>query len=218
MKNNTQDIANELRELGASLPVALNSKNPFVVPHAYFEGFADNMLLRVGLAAGNEAQEELKQLSPFLSSLKKDTAFKAPADYFATLPINIDQLKETEASEPGPKVIRMNTNRSKNVFRYAVAASVIAVLGIAAFLWRGNDKPSGATNGGYVQGLPEVPDDALAGFISATPDIHQSEFVDSSDTAFFDHALLKLGDENELENMLTGVPDNDLNDYDKDLL
>jgi len=44
----------------------------------------------------NEIKDELKGLSPFLSEIKKENAFKVPKDYFKTLPDDV--LKQVQVT------------------------------------------------------------------------------------------------------------------------
>lgn len=223
MKNSTQQIEKELMDLGSPLPQLLTGANPFTVPDGYFDGFADQVLQKIRLlAATNETvTKELSTLSPLLSTLKKENPFSVPGNYFSTFTVNIDSLSaDAEAKDTGALVIPMKkTTSRKTLLRYLVAAAVVGFVGIALFFVTGDKKPRlspGTEN--YAVSLPELPDDVLANYLEGLPEVNGNEFADSSETSFFDNALFKINDDKEIAAMLTNVPDNDLDSYDKDML
>jgi hypothetical protein len=54
-------------------------------PAGYFEGFAEKLLIRVKAEAGDNVDQELENLSPFLSKMKRETPFSVPQNYFKEL-------------------------------------------------------------------------------------------------------------------------------------
>ena len=60
-------------------------------PVGYFESFAEKMLKRVKAETSNSVDEELANLSPFLSTIKREMPFSVPQNYFEELPDNVLQ-------------------------------------------------------------------------------------------------------------------------------
>lgn len=60
-------------------------------PVGYFESFAEKMLKRVKAETSNAVDEELANLSPFLSTIKKEMPFSVPQNYFEELSDNVLQ-------------------------------------------------------------------------------------------------------------------------------
>jgi len=60
-------------------------------PVGYFESFAEKMLKRVKAKTSNSVDEELANLSPFLSTIKREMPFSVPQNYFEELPDNVLQ-------------------------------------------------------------------------------------------------------------------------------
>lgn len=214
MENNQQIIAEELGMLGAdSLLLNLRCKNPFDVPAGYFESFAGSMLNLVECQHITTARQELQEISPLLASMKKTNAFTVPEGYFSAFLVDPATLKTQVQDNAGPKVIRMNPNRSRNIFRYAVAATIAFVITISMFfLWNNRNDVVDANNN-FAYSLPELPDEVLESYLAGSPVVYSSELIDSADTAFLDRALLQSEEDFDIETMLGGVPDGDLNAY-----
>ena len=60
-------------------------------PVGYFESFAEKMLKRVKAETNNSVDEELANLSPFLSTIKREMPFSVPQNYFEELSDNVLQ-------------------------------------------------------------------------------------------------------------------------------
>src|SRR5688500_17895885 len=66
-------------EIGLELVV--NKQNPYSVPENYFERFPGT-LMNIVKGQSENVQDELKTLSPVLSSIGKQMPFDVPAGYF----------------------------------------------------------------------------------------------------------------------------------------
>lgn len=119
--NNSVDILNELKHITPFL-AGINKVNVFTVPHGYFEtvpgtvlaclkeniatgtievndipaGYFDNLSTTI-LAKIKEAEaNELQEISPVLSAIKKVNPFEVPAQYFEQLPATIFSKIDTD--------------------------------------------------------------------------------------------------------------------------
>ena len=88
---NSNDILNELKELGSNLTVN-PLENIYSVPKGYFEGFASQVLARIKALEAADAKEELSHLSPYLSGLQKINPYKVPAGYFEGLEERLESV------------------------------------------------------------------------------------------------------------------------------
>ena len=63
----------------------INKRNLQQVPEGYFDTLSDSILAKVKAATSENAEEELRNLSPLLYSLKDKNVFSVPDNYFDTL-------------------------------------------------------------------------------------------------------------------------------------
>lgn len=104
----------------------IRKENPFNVPEGYFENLSDNILLAIRMQTEIlhqedlrlSSQEEMKKLSPLLSSISRETLYKVPAGYFDHLPI-------TAGNKEKPKVIALPRPK---IYRFTAAAAIIGLL------------------------------------------------------------------------------------------
>ena len=75
---------NELAELGSGLKDH-NPQNIYTVPAGYFEGLAVQILNRIKALEATNAKDELKYLSPLLSSISKEMPYSVPPGFFQNL-------------------------------------------------------------------------------------------------------------------------------------
>jgi hypothetical protein len=93
---NSNDILNELKELGSKLTVT-PLENIYSVPKGYFEGFASQVLARIKALEAADTKEELNYLSPYLSSLSKTNPYLVPEGYFETLEKRLESVVHVTA-------------------------------------------------------------------------------------------------------------------------
>lgn len=173
----------------------ISGKNPYTVPEGYFE----ELNPAFAYIEEQDSKSELQQLSPLLSGLTKKTPFSVPEDYF-TKEINIPDTKQLR---PAP-VVRMAA--PKKWYRFAAAASAIAVIGLSITLWMRQPSvtPSeGQTYAWIEKNLKKV----------STEDI--SEFVELAEPAVGDMAIASVP--GDIKNLMKNVSDKEIQDFLKDL-
>ena len=112
-----KDILNELESISPAV-AKITFVNPYQVPQGYFDGFADQVMLKIK-AENVSAKEELENLSPLLSSLSKKLPFEAPEGYFSELSehavagVKAIEFVNVELENLSPT---MNSLRSANVY------------------------------------------------------------------------------------------------------
>lgn len=79
-----QNILQELNELNSSLAKRA-PQNPYSVPVDYFDGLAEQVLNRIRAIESISAKDEIRFLSPLLSSVSRETPYDVPPDYFKDL-------------------------------------------------------------------------------------------------------------------------------------
>jgi hypothetical protein len=103
-----------------------NNELPYSVPENYFGSFATEVLKKIKQSGQVSVQEELEEISPFLSSIPRTNVYSVPENYFS----NIN--KNTQVKSPA-KVISFGS-RTKKWTSYAAAACIGALLFGASFL------------------------------------------------------------------------------------
>ena len=93
---NRNTILNELADLGSDLKDH-SPQNIYAVPAGYFEGLADQILDRVKALEASNPKDELKYLSPLLSTVSKEMPYAVPAGFFQNL--SDDLLKNISEHE-----------------------------------------------------------------------------------------------------------------------
>ena len=217
-KNN---IAQELRDLESTL-ADLSAQNTYSVPEGYFEGLAEKVLSRiraieaapagyfedmestlvsVAMYGEQEASEELGNISPLLSGLKKEMPYSVPAGYFDTISTPV-----TEAHQPA-KVVAMGDSRKW--FRYAAAAVVTGVVALLSILYFSQDN-TGNTEGTLAAKFEK----SMLKEIRKTSDTVLTEFVKQFDEAGLRTDETAATDTNkEVKDLLKDIPENELNQF-----
>ena len=148
----------------------LPKSNPYKVPVGYFDGLAENLLNVVHNHPDYlNSQEELKLISPLLSSLKKEPVFSVPNNYFENFNVALN-YKPAEFSEQPAKVVEMF---SRKLMRYAAAAIITGVIATAGWMiYKNNHKtPEERIIAGLKKDVKKIDDvkqlDNLAEFMAA---------------------------------------------------
>jgi hypothetical protein len=115
-----------------------SKENPYSIPTGYFDNFPAQMMETIKNHPDYlNSQEELKSISPLLSSLNKAPVYSVPEDYFGNFSVKVNH--KPVANKPGA-VIRMFSTR---VMRYAAAAIVTGlIIATSIFIAIRNSKPS----------------------------------------------------------------------------
>ncbi len=100
--------------------ISLN--DTYQVKQGYFESFPQKMLTLVKESDEVDTEEELAQLSPLLSSIKRETPYTVNETYF-------ENLNTLPKAEKEAKVVSIS--RTKTWMRYAAAAIVIGFITIS---------------------------------------------------------------------------------------
>src|SRR4030095_1154549 len=118
---NRDIILNELAVLGSDLRDH-NLQNTYTAPAGYFEGLADQILARIKALEASDARDELKYLSPLLSSVSKEMPYAVPAGFFQNLSEdilkNISEHEDYQTSEEeiGSLSPLLSSLKNKNPF------------------------------------------------------------------------------------------------------
>jgi hypothetical protein len=197
------DILKELGNISKTLS-EIPDKPVFSVPDDYFERFPDLMLLKAKTpeTADVNAAAEIASLSPLLAGLSRTMPMKAPEGYFSRPVLTGQQEKEPR---PAP-VIPMPRHR---LHRYAVAASVVAILGSAMLFLRISvpEKPAQSQVNISAE-LPRLSEKELDEFLTALPDLDAgTESIALASVTLDIEGMITEVDEKGLQEFLSEMPD-----------
>jgi hypothetical protein len=197
------DILKELGNISKTLS-EIPDKPVFSVPDAYFERFPDLMLLKAKTpeTADVNPAAEIASLSPLLAALSRTMPMNAPEGYFSR-PVLIG-LQEKEP-RPAP-VIPMQRHR---FHRFAVAASLVAILGSAMlFLRISTPDKTPQTQVSVPAELPGLSEHELNEFLTALPDLDAGAEPITLASATLDvEGMIAEVDEKGLQEFLSEMPD-----------
>ena len=169
---------------------------PYALPDQYFSDLSDQAL--AGAKAIEFVNEELENLSPLMSSLKSKTVYEVPVGYFDSLPEKI--LTEAKKQQPA-KVIAMRPMR--RIMRYAVAAVLIGVMAISAWLMQRSPIETTVVKTKVEAGIQKASDEEILSFIQ-NDEAPLSESIFNSDSDM---------DESDIKTMLANVSDSELEQF-----
>ena len=195
----SKEILTELLEIAPYLGKAGIYKIPYAVPPGYFKAFIEILTNRIHLETDvfseQDAGQEISGISPLLAGLQKKNPYKLPEGYFESW-----KAKISESANIPSKHVAIGTRA--RVIRYAIAASIVTLLGTAVF------------NLTYHQsiidpltGLANVSDQDMANFLDSD-DIHWTPGIASATEI----ASVDFSD-NDIHDLLTNVPDDELEQY-----
>jgi len=228
----SNEILTELKESAPYLSKYGHSLIPYSHPADYFENLPDrimNLIRRENYA--NKSQEissrlEIAEISQVLAGLQDKNPYQAPLGYFEKLHINPSVFESGALSGPmegaqenpvipfGSQKTSKNAFPSKNsgktsvfnlpeVIKYAVAACLIALVGLSLFnLTYHRNKGTDPING-----LMTVSDQDMANYLD-TDDIHWTPGVSNSSET----ASIELSD-NDIHELFSNVSDDELEQY-----
>lgn len=98
---------------------------PFEVPQGYFNNLSDSILSKIKSQQELSAADEIKDLSPLLSSITRANVYTLPEGYFERV---ADQLTEKVIERSNTKVVKMFSQR-----RWMQMAAAAAVVLMVAF-------------------------------------------------------------------------------------
>ena len=207
---NREQILIELQEIAPVLGHYGIMSIPYSVQTGYFTSFAEILMIRIRLESADYSENpdlEITKISPLLSGLRQKETYQAPPEFFQNLQVRIPATEITPwvlKAVPGFKLNSGKRQRSvpMRLFRYATAACIVALIGIAGF-----DITHHRNITDPVMGLTAVSDQEMATYLD-DDDIHWTPGVTSAaETASVDF------NDDDIHDLLKGVPDVELEQY-----
>jgi hypothetical protein len=235
--NSRDAIQQELSDLRSSLPFKNDEQPVFTVPEGYFENFAASVWAKLKKQQEPGAADELKDLSPVLAAIPKQTPFDVPENYFTHLATGLPALVKEEAL---PEFLQSHTKQmpyavpdgyfeeltaqvaakvakpkakvvplSVRFMRYAVAATIIGVLAIGGFFYFGGNPTT----------IDPVkhPGAWVAQKLKNIPNRDLEAFLKNLDTGFNSKELVQNGGKTEVRNLLHDVSNTELDAFLKEM-
>ena len=191
------DAKEELSHLSPLLK-SISKETLYTFPVGYFETLADNVMTTVRESNDYQtAEEELESLSPLLSGLKKANPYTVPVGYFENI--------TSEENKPATKVISLV---SRKWFRYAAAAVVTGLIVLSGFLFL-NKNNGNAEPGSKV--MAKITNDVKNMDIDQQDDL--IDFIDAGLNGKESAQLKSDNKSTEIKDMLIGISDEELNDF-----
>jgi hypothetical protein len=210
MDTRTQ-ILTELQEIAPHLGSQGIFQVPYAVPAGYFADFTEILMNRirfetVGLgepATAISSGDEISEISPLLASLKNKNTYQVPTGYFQSLNPKIPVPQNI----PSKLAAISGSNRTKKIsvpmriVRFAAAACIVGLIGVVSFNLTHRLKID------PINSLTGISDQDMANFLDAA-DVHWTpDNSSASETASADF------NDNEIHELLSGVPDVELEQY-----
>jgi hypothetical protein len=210
---NRKQILTELQEIAPYISKAGYLQIPYVVPAGYFDSFVENLMHRLHLENAGFSEppaREIASISPILAGLKNKATYQVPPDFFDALKIRIPDSENVAAllhAVPGGESNNKSfparkISLSVKLVRFAAAACIVALLGIAVFN-TGNHKNTIDP----IEGLTNVSDQDMANFLDAD-DAHWN----TDNSSFTETATMDFSDK-DIDELLSSVPDAELEKY-----
>lgn len=195
LKEKEPDVKQELENLSPLLS-KISKQIPYDLPEHYFNDLSDQAL--AGARAIEFVNEELENLSPLMNSLKLKNVYEVPVGYFDALPEKI--LNEARKQQPAKMVAFRPVRR---IMRYAVAAVLIGVMAISAWLMQRPPVESTVVKAKVEAGIQKASDEEILNFIQ-------------NDEAPLGESLINSDgdmDESDIKAMLADVSDSELEQF-----
>jgi hypothetical protein len=206
--NRRKEILDELNETAPSLAGIAPQQPPYKVPAGYFDVLPADILSRIKAEKAGSVQEELEIISPVLSGISKKMPFSTPAEYFDTLTpaIRVENGEQRKQA----RVVRMF--QPQRTFRYAAAALIAGVIGVAAWLFLADD----STPDKYAMKPDVEVQKELKSEVSQLSEKEINAFVQGSSatliSTYENSAVEEIGEE-DVRLMLADIPDRELEKY-----
>jgi hypothetical protein len=221
----SKEILAELGEIAPGMTKIGHLGAPYAVPEGFFEDFARILMNRINSGESSLAEPdsliETIEISPLLAGLRKINPYQVPEGYFENIITKIPALEDSDPKQaqietnspafdliilpdkdiPGKKTGRIST--LSRITKYAVAASLVALLGIAIF---------NVTNRNLadpLHGLTTVSDQDMANYLDAD-DIHWTPGP-APETASVEYS------DNDIHNLFSNISDVELEQYHPEL-
>lgn len=197
--------AHEELEMLSPLLSRIGKNTPFSMPAGYFEELSDNAV--AGAQAIDFVNGELENLSPLMNSLRHQQVYEVPADYFEQFPAQV--LAAAKAQRP-TRVVSMTFRR--RVLQFAAAAVVAGFIGIAGWMFLGNNHGKAITPANDNNPNPEI---ASVQLDSVSDDVLQN-YLENQNANTPVETTVAANNEIEakdMKEMLADVSDDDLQQY-----
>jgi hypothetical protein len=197
------EILTELQEIAPALGRE-KYLLPYRVPTGYFHGFSDelmNLVRKTAAIPESDVFTEINEISPLLAGLKNRNPYQVPAGFFEALKTTIPQ-QETIPATVTEMPVRKTSVFARNIRRFAVAASVIAILGITCYQFGFLHR---TIQTDPLSALAAVSEQDMANYLDSD-DIHWTPAI-SSPTALADFS------ESDIHDLLSSVSDSELEQY-----
>ena len=185
-------------EIVSRIRITIPSKDIYSIPKGYFDGLAGSVMQKIksqeNLANHPETHLELAAIAPLLNSISKENVYMLPDNYFDLLEISV--LKDQASGS----IISMGSHIRKWI-TYAVAASVLFIVGATSFLYINKPLKNLDKNPSIEQRLAGINDADIISYLKdneETPD----DFMPAS-----------YEQEKEMQNMLKNASDEDIQNY-----
>jgi hypothetical protein len=193
---------------------SLTGKNVYEVPQGYFDSLSASILSKIKTAGVEDTATEISALSPMLYSIQNENVFTVPQGYFENLSAEVlDKVK------PQAKVVTMKS-RSRNIFKYAVAAAFTGMMALGVFKFTGSSSekielPGYVKEGLKVQDLDQelakISDEEIVKFLEENgTDVKTTMVANSVDENELPSQEDYLLDEKTLDKYLNSINVNDL--------
>lgn len=198
---------NYFQSLSDEIMIKINAENEtdLTVPQGYFENFANELMNKI-----KQLDESEENLSDVLNSLRKINVYSVPEGYF-------EKLESTVVDKVGKNSKIIVLSKRNFIFKYAVAASVTALLGLGIYKLANqsiNQKDNALLaivnaantinkNNSFEKELSGLPDDVIENYLSEKGDDVNAALVASlTDEQSLPEEEEYLLDENRLDNYL----------------
>ena len=192
----------------------INKRNLQEVPAGYFDTLSDSILAKLKAIYPENAEEELRNLSPMLYSLKGENVFSVPAGYFESLAENV-----ARKVKPVPaKVVTMK--RRTSWLKYAAAVVVTGIITITSLqLFKGSSHNSKSSLPAYIQasfkykteadvnaGIAKLDDADIAKYLEKNGNVLDNELlINNTDESGLPSSTDYLNNENTLNEYLDKI-------------
>ncbi len=177
----------------------------YSIPENYFDNFANEVLKKIKQSEPVSVQQELEEISPFLSTIPRTNVYSVPENYFLNLNSNVT------AEQPPAKVISIGS-KTRKWANYAAAACVAALLFGGSFLHfykKGNTEvtpavASALSSEDLQKKISVLSDEEITNYLKTN-----SNLAVYSNTGTDEYQQQNL----DIQNMLQNVPDEDIQQY-----
>lgn len=198
-KNNHQNDDN--KESIINLPIDENN-NLFDIPKDYFESFGNELMNKILTA--QSVDDELRELAPSLITLRGKKSFSVPLGYFDSVAINLPLTKTRLAP-----ILSI-----KQFIRYAAAACIVGLIVLSYMVMSVETTLPEIENVAKNEQASELSLEDMAVYLEQMEELgHDDESAFSSGNE--SNLLVDLNQET-IQELLVGIPDNGIMEYIED--